>query len=276
MAFLRLNCTVDCVKDRMDLLIAVPQKKHIRRENSRELRLGSFQQNYPLLFLLHDEASSPGELCAMTNIQRFADEAGVVVVMPQGLLSWYTDYAQRDANQNAANSAGAGNIENDFTEMRYGTYLLEMVEHIRRLLPVSRDRSKTYVGGVGMGGFGALKLAMAHPELFSAVFSIEGDTDLQWLMDHRPERREQFEAIFGTLRAEGENDLPARCAEMADAEEPPRILQIWSKEGAKSEMNRALAARLEGNYPGYSGKEARIFFDWDFVDQSLREALSWL
>ena len=110
MAFLRLNCTVDCVKDRMDLLIAVPQKKHVRRENSRELRLGSFQQNYPLLFLLHAEASSPGELCAMTNIQRFADEAGVVVVMPQGLLSWYTDYAQRDANQTPPTALERGTL----------------------------------------------------------------------------------------------------------------------------------------------------------------------
>lgn len=276
MAFLRLNYTVDCVKDRMDLLIAVPQKKHIRGAGSPELRLGSFGQDYPLLFLLHDEASSPGELFAMTSIQRFADEAGVLVAAPQGLLSWYTDYAQRDANSNAANSAGAGSIENNFTEMRYGTYVLEAVEHVRDLLPVSRERNKTYIGGVGMGGFGALKLAMSHPELFSAAFSIEGFTDLQWLMDHSPERREQFQAIFGSLRAEGENDLPARCAEMALRQEVPRILQIWTDRGERREMNRILASKLEGRYPGYFGKEVTENFDWGSIDHSLREALSWL
>lgn len=276
MAFLRLSYTVDCVKDRMDLLIAVPQTKHVRSAEDPELRLGSFRRDYPLLFLLHDEASSPGELWAMTNIQRFADESGILTVMPQGLLSWYTDYAQRDAGKNSANASGAGSIENDFTEMCYGTYLLEAVEHIRRLLPASRDRSKTYIGGVGMGGFGALKLAMVHPELFSAAFTIQGDTDLQWLMDHCPGRKEQFLAVFGSLQARRENDLPARCAEMAARAEAPRLLQIWSGEGDRGEMNRRLAAGLEGVYPGYLGKEVPTPFGWDMVDESLRAALGWL
>ena len=76
-ALIRTNMVSDAVKDRMDVLLAVPQKKHVRSAKSPELRLGSFQNEYPVLFLLHDEASSPGELYQMAAVSRLADETGL-------------------------------------------------------------------------------------------------------------------------------------------------------------------------------------------------------
>ena len=274
MAFFRFNYVADCVKDAMDLLVVVPQKKHIRCAASPDLQLGSFQRHYPVLLLLHDEASSPRELCGMTGVERFAEEHGVMVVMPQGLLSYYTDYADRDASDNTG-GPGNSSIEANFTEMRYEAFLLDALRYVRCALPASRERGKTFVGGIGMGGFGAIKLAMKHPEVFSAVFSIAGDVDLQSLMDCEPERKEQFEAIFGAQCAKGENNLPARCAEMAHRAEAPRLMQLWAKDGARAEMNRRLAESLV-EYPNYRAEEAACPFDWDYVDNALRCAIAWL
>ena len=73
MALFRINYVADCVKDAMDLFLILPQKKHVRSEQSPELELGSFQKGYPVLLLLHDEASSPRELMEMTRLAKFAD-----------------------------------------------------------------------------------------------------------------------------------------------------------------------------------------------------------
>lgn len=275
MALFRINYVADCVKDAMDLFLILPQKKHVRSEHSPKLELGSFQKGYPVLLLLHDEASSPRELMSMTRLAKFADDRGVAVALPQGLLSWYTDYAVRDRSDN---TTGTGNatIENAFTEMCYEQYVIETLRYLRWTFALSDDRAKTWIGGIGMGGFGALKIAMKHPELFSAAFTLNGDVDLQQRMDREPGRKEQFDAVFGGCKAEGENDLPARCAEMAARADAPRLLQLWSPEGIRGEMNRSLAKRLDGVYPGYSGEELSASWNWDTEDEALNRAIGWL
>lgn len=276
MARFHINYVADCVKDAMDLYVIIPQRKHVRSAESSKLELGSFRAEYPLLLLLHDEASSPLELLSMTRLERFAEEYGVMVALPQGLLSWYTDYADRDSGSNSANSAQAGHIENNFTEMCYEQYVMEALRYLHCTFPALGARDKTYVGGVGMGGFGALKLAMKYPNVFSAAFTLEGDVDLQLRMDKEPGRKEQFDAIFGGCTAEGENNLPARCAAMADQSNAPRLLQLWSPEGVRGEMNRSLSGKLAGSYPGYTGEELSNSWGWDTMDEALRRAVSWL
>lgn len=267
----------DCIKDAMELRVIIPQKKHVRDQQSPEIELSSFQKEYPLLLLLHDEASSPEELLSMTRVERFAEERGVMVVVPQGLLSWYTDYAQRDSCINAANSEGAGHIENNFTEMCYESFLLEALAFLRRTFTVISDkREKTFVGGIGMGGFGALKLAFKYPERFSAAFTLDGEVDLQMKMDRQPWRKEQFEAIFGGCKAEGENDLPGCCTAFAGKGDAPRLLQIWAEDNFRGEMNRSLARTLQDGYPGYTGKALEGSWDWDKTDEMLKQAFAWL
>lgn len=275
-ALIRTNMVSDAVKDRMDVLIAVPQKKHVRSAKSPALRLGSFQEEYRTLFLLHDEASSPGELYQMAAISRLADETGLLIVLPQGLLSYYTDYAERDINESSPEKTAASNIEGQFSEMRYGTFLLDTVSFVRNTFPASKERAATYIGGIGMGGFGALKCAAAKPDLFSAVFSISGVTDLQWLMDSDPGRKEQFSAIFGRLQAIGENDLAGSFARLTDTALQPKVLQIWQSHGQRAAMNENFHAKMQSFYPAYHGEEKQGDFDWYYIEKALREAADWL
>lgn len=274
MAHFKVSYAADCVKDVMDLHIVIPQKKHVRCAASPGMELGSFRSEYPVLLLLHDEASSPLELCAMTGLERFADARGLMVVVPQGLLSWYTDYAQRDCSSNSSGNLNDA-IEANFTEMCYETFLMEALRYVRLAFPAAADREKTFVGGVGMGGFGAFKLAAKHPDAFAAAFSISGALDLQWRMDHDAGRREQFEAVFGGLKAEGENDLPARCAELARRADGPRLLQLWAGEDPRLEENRRAAQALAGA-PRCRAEQVDSPYGWDYIDAALREAVAWL
>ena len=275
-ALIRTNMVSDAVKDRMDVLLAVPQKKHVRSAKSPELRLGSFQNEYPVLFLLHDEASSPGELYQMAAVSRLADETGLLIVLPQGLLSFYTDYAERDVNEGSPEKTAASNIEGQFSEMRYGSFLLDTVNFVCNTFPASKEREKTFIGGIGMGGFGALKCAAANPALFSAAVSISGITDLQWLMDHDPGRGEQFSAVFGGLQAMGENDLAGSFARLSGTAKGPKVLQIWLSTEERAAMNEKFREKMQGVYPCYEAREKEDSRDWYHIESALREAADWL
>jgi S-formylglutathione hydrolase FrmB len=54
--------------------------------------------------------------------------------------------------------------------VRYSDFFLqEFMPHIERQYRVRGGRQNRAVSGVSMGGYGALRLAFAHPELFSSV-----------------------------------------------------------------------------------------------------------
>ncbi len=73
-----------------------------------------------------------------------------LMVHPQGRDSFYTD---------SVNGGG-----------RFESYLkIDLIKEIEGNFRVRRDRSSRAIGGTSMGGYGALKLAMKHPELFATV-----------------------------------------------------------------------------------------------------------
>ena len=58
---------------------------------------------------------------------------------------------------------------------------------MRGWFPVSRMRRDTFVAGLSMGGYGAFKLAMRHPERYAAAASLSGALDMvQWCAHKDP------------------------------------------------------------------------------------------
>lgn len=46
------------------------------------------------------------------------------------------------------------------------------MEFTRRSFPLSRDRADTYIGGLSMGGFGAMRNGLKYRDTFSAIISL--------------------------------------------------------------------------------------------------------
>ena len=100
MALLKFTYTSEAVNTNMEFYALIPQKKHIRSQDSPELTLTSFQETYPVTILLHDMHSSPGGLIRQTGLERLAYQSGQLILLPQGYLSYYTDYALEPGNGN--------------------------------------------------------------------------------------------------------------------------------------------------------------------------------
>jgi enterochelin esterase-like enzyme len=74
----------------------------------------------------------------------------MIIVLPQGDKDWWTNHADNGP--------------------KWGDYVInDLVPHIDRTYRTLRNRSARSIGGLSMGGWGALQLAFNHPNVFSVV-----------------------------------------------------------------------------------------------------------
>ena len=105
----------------------------------------------PVLYLLHGNNGDANDWLTQGHLQTTADALiehkdipPVAIVMPQGGTDWYVDRKEK--------------METAF----FGDLLPEIETHYA----VATQRGGRMIGGVSMGGFGALRYAMTQSELF--------------------------------------------------------------------------------------------------------------
>jgi len=162
----------------------------------------STSERYPVLYLLHGGGSDYTEWTSKNHVQDFADRLiasrriqPMLIAMPEGKHSYFMNHA------------------ND--GQRWGDYLAEeVVSFIDRSFRTIPDRAHRAVGGLSMGGEGALQLAFNYP----AVFSIVGAHSPAL---YTPE--DELPAFFGDLRYFSHYDPLTLAATRRAASS----LQIW-------------------------------------------------
>lgn len=113
-----------------------------------------------VLYLLHGLSDDNTVWARRTSVEQYADSIGdLCVVMPTTHRSWYT-------NTNAP--------------LNYWDYVSEeLLKKIPCYFNVSSKREDTYVAGISMGGYGAVKLGLRKPENYNTIFGISGAYDLE-------------------------------------------------------------------------------------------------
>ena len=113
-------------------------------------------QRYPVLYLLHglggnaQSAVLDGEWNALQDLRRDHKVGDFLVVAPDGRDTFYI------------NSRDGKTLYGDF-------FLREFMPYIERSYRVQAGRASRAITGFSMGGYGALRIAFAHPELFGSV-----------------------------------------------------------------------------------------------------------
>ena len=217
---------------------------------------GEFGGEEPaVLYLLHGNGDNCTSWVRRSGIEDYVKGENLVVILPQVERSYYCDMAHGP---------------------RWFTYLTQEVEPFcRRQLPFTRDRARTFVAGLSMGGYGALKWALTQPERFAAAASLSGTTDIAGrLAALTPDRVPEFSAIFGEqLQVPPSCDLFALARKVPPAA-CPRLFLACGRSDKFLAFNRSFAAHLEGLGLPARYQEAEGDHNWAFWDRWIREALA--
>ena len=184
----------------------------------------------PVVYLLH--GGGGGHFRDWTNysdVARFAEQ-GLMLVMPEADESYYTNSAE--------DSKG-----------RYEDYVLnDLISDVESRFPAARGRGHRAIVGVSMGGFGAIKMGLHHPELFAFVGGLSSAIDVpsRPFSIRRIGQWRHHRSIFGpwggaTQRA---ND-PFVLARSADAGKTPYLFLTCGDQEGLLLANRNFAKLLE-------------------------------
>lgn len=221
---------------------------------------------YKTLYLLHGIVGNYVDWLYGTRIQRWAEERNLAVVMPSGDNSMYLDQ------------------EVD----KYGEFVgKELVEFTRRSFPLSHEKEDTYIGGLSMGGFGAMRNGLKYHDTFGAIISLSGAFVLdESILDEKKapkipsETPEYRHLVYGKdLKQALMSDRNPKylVEQMAQKQvQFPAIYMACGKDDFLLENNEDFAKVLtEQNVP-HVFEIGEGSHEWDFWDTYIKKALEWL
>ena len=208
----------------------------------------------PVLYLLHGLSDDHTAWLRYTSIERYATAHGLAVVMPAVHRSFYADEAHGH---------------------RYWEFVSEELPSVvRSFFRVSDRPEQTFVAGLSMGGYGALKLALTHPTRFAAAASLSGVADVRGLGD-RLERAELVARVFGGEFTDTD-DLYA-LLEAADPATLPRLyVACGADEDRLLEPNERLAARALERGADVTVDVRPGGHEWGLWDDVIQDVVPWL
>jgi putative tributyrin esterase len=212
----------------------------------------------PVLYLLHGLSDDDTIWLRRTSIERYVAPLGLAVVMPQVHRSFYADQA-----------AGG----------RYWTFLSEeLPELVSTFFNVSTRRDDTFVAGLSMGGYGALKWALRQPERFAAAASLSGALHLERLrtLRARPEDPQLYARVFGDQPV---GDTPDDLLWLVGQADPARLPALWVGCGTDdllldSNVQFVQACTTAGIDVTTSFVEGE--HEWGLWDTEIQQVLAWL
>lgn len=215
---------------------------------------------YPTLYLLHGLSDDHTIWQRRTSIERYVAEKGLAVVMPAVHRSYYAD------------------MENGY---RYWTYVSEeLPARARDMFPLSAGREDNFVAGLSMGGYGAFKMALSHPDRFAAAASLSGALDVAELAGLKdPAWELEMRTIFGDLDTIGgsNNDLFFLATQVAGSDQPrPSLFQWCGTEDPLYGSNvkfRDFVRKLPLDYTYSEGPGDHTWGQWD---AQIQNVLRWL
>lgn len=214
---------------------------------------------FPVLYLLHGMSDDHTSWLRNTRIEQYAARYSLAVVMPDAQLSFYCDMVH-------------GGM--------YGSYIArELPDFIRRTFPVTAARAGTFVAGLSMGGFGALKLGLGQPGQFAACAGLSAAiTPVQNARrGDDPQRHKLVDSVVGDAQTEPpECDLSllAHKQMQLPAEARTRVYLACGTEDFLYEENRQFRGRLDALGFAYTYDEGPGRHDWDFWDAYIQKALA--
>jgi S-formylglutathione hydrolase FrmB len=221
---------------------------------------GVSERRYVTLYLLHGLFGTYSDWESRTDVFSYSRPYALIIVMPEGENSWYTDSAGEPAQ-------------------KFERYIAkDLIAHIDDTYRTIRSRHARAVAGLSMGGYGALKFALKYPGQFAFAGSISGalaaghETAID--TSFGPKIAQQMTAIYGPEGSEtrAQNDV-YRLLDKADAAALPFLYLDCGTADGFLDGNRQFAQLLQNKHVAYEYRELPGSHAWDYWDRQIRALL---
>jgi putative tributyrin esterase len=181
-----------------------------------------------VVYLLHGGGGGFREWSNNSDVARFA-ESGLFLVMPEGDSSYYTNAV-------------------DPPRDRYEDYIVtDLISDVESRFSVATGRSNRAIVGISMGGFGAVKLALRHPDLFIFAGGISSAIDVprRAFSIKRLQQSRHYKSIFGSSGSQTRRDNdPFVLVRTANPEAAPYFFLTCGEQEGLLPANREFAMLL--------------------------------
>ena len=220
---------------------------------------------FPVFYLLHGLSDDSSLWLRRTRIEWYVRELPLIVVMPDGYRSFYT---KAEEGPDFARHIGE-----------------ELPAFIERTFHAKPERAARAIGGLSMGGYGALRIGLGHADRFCSVNSHSGavswgNFDLKTgagapasLRGRGEEFMKELGRIFGGDPQGTEHDLMMLAGRAIAAGQLPELLLDCGTEDFLIEDNRAFHAKLTDAKVPHIYREFPGAHTWDYWDLHVQEAL---
>ena len=216
---------------------------------------GAARQGPPrVLYLLHGLSDDHSAWVRYTSIERYAAARGFAVVMPAVDRSFYANEARGHA---------------------YWDYVSEeLPQVVGRFLNVSQEPGDTFVAGLSMGGYGALKHALTHPERYAGVASLSGVVDVRQLADGL-DRPEIVARVFGGGFGPAD-DLFGLLAAVDPAVAPRLYIGCGTEEDQLMPANERFVEESLARGLDVTTDYRPGVHEWGLWDAQIQDVLAWM
>jgi len=198
---------------------------------------------FPVLVQLHGFSDDCSSWLTNSNIARHVASLPLIVVLPDGGTSRYLNVKTHER----------------FVQENYEDLIMrDIPEQVLRMFHVREG--KWAIGGLSMGGYGALRLGMKHPDRFASIWA------------HSAGLRQVDPALAQMLDDPKDADVEHWASVLAGREQPVISFDCGVDDSLLA-YNRDLHAYLESIGVNHTYKEHAGAHTWDYWDLHVKEAL---
>lgn len=217
------------------------------------------------LYLLHGYSGSYLDWLSLSRIRELSDKYNIAVFMPSGENHFYLD-------------------DIDKGEL-FGEYIgNELVIFTRKMFPLSTKREDTFIGGLSMGGYGAIRNGLKYLDNFSRIIALSSAIITYRIAGISSKYKDEvadykyYRRVFGDLNQlmGSDRDPEALVLNLIKAEvEIPQIYMACGTEDFLLDVNQKFHEFLVSKKVNVTYRETKGDHSFDFWNEYIEKAISW-
>lgn len=225
-----------------------------------------YERSTKILVLLHGYNGGNLDWALYSNASEISSKYNLAVILPSGENSFYLD--------------------SEATGHKYATFVgQELIDYVRNTFHLSSRKEDTFVGGLSMGGFGAIHTALQFPDTFEKAFSLSGALIVHNVEKMTPGFKDMvanydyYKSVFGdpafVLESDNNPEMQIKKLKEGNHRIPGLYMAIGTEDFLYKE-NQIFRHFLEEEKIDFEYHESTGVHDFVFWNANIEPAVQWL